>query len=64
MFAVPLATPVMIPDEAPTVATAPLLVLQVPPAGVADTVVVMPGQIDSVPVIGPGGALTVTIFVW
>lgn len=54
--------PVTIPDAEPTEAILGLLLTHVPPAGVADSVVVVPGQILSVPLI-VGSALTVTVVV-
>jgi hypothetical protein len=55
-------TPVTSP-EASTVATAVLLLLQVPPAGVLTSVVVEPSHTLIVPVIADGAVVTVTIVV-
>jgi hypothetical protein len=59
MFAVPLATPVTIPD-ASTVALAVLLLVHVPPDTGCPNVVVLPIHKDLVPVIVAGVASTVT----
>ena len=63
MFDVPAATPVSVPLEEPIVATATSLLLHVPPEGVALNVVVIPIQVNDVPPITDGRALTVTSFV-
>ncbi len=64
MVEVPAATPVTIPDAEPIVATAGVLLLQVPPVVVLDNVVVAPMHVVSVPVIGDEIAeLTVTTLV-
>jgi len=63
MFDVPPDTPVTIPLDEPTVAFAPWLLNQVPPASVLDSVVVAPWHTVSVPVIAAGNGFTVTIAV-
>ena len=64
MVDVPADTPVTIPDAEPIVATAGVLLLQVPPVVVLDNVVVAPIHVVSVPVIGEEIAeLTVTTLV-
>ena len=55
--------PVTTPDAAPTVAVAVLLLVQVPPDGLLDTVVVLPMHKVESPVIADGALLTVTIAV-
>lgn len=64
MIAVPAATPITVPVE-PTVATAVLLLLHVPPDTEFVNVVKLPAQNDSGPVgvIAAGAALTVTVAV-
>ena len=59
MVAVPVATPLTTPDEF-TVATAVLLLAQVPPATASDKVVVDPAQTVVVPVIVLTEGFTVT----
>ena len=54
------APPVTIPDPNPTVATAVLLLLHVPPPGVSNKLVVNPAQTVSVPVMAFGNGSTVT----
>ena len=56
---VPAATPATKPD-ASTVATEPLLLLQLPPVNVLPSDVVAPAQMPSAPVMAGGAALTVT----
>ena len=62
MVEVPDETPVTTPEEF-MVATAMLLLLQTPPDGLLDRVVVLPAQTLVVPVIGEttGKAFTVTV---
>ena len=62
MVAVPMATPVTIPDEVPTVAIVVPPLLQVPPPIELCSAVVPPGQTLGVPVIGATG-LTVIVAV-
>jgi hypothetical protein len=59
----PVATPVTIPLDAPTVATAAMPLLQVPPVVVPPNVTVLPSHTDETPVMVPatGIVLTVTI---
>ena len=57
----PCPTPLITP--AAVVATAVLLLLQVPPAGVLASVVVRPSQTDEVPVMFVGTGLTVAMAV-
>ena len=52
--------PATIPDDEPTVATAALLVLQVPLGVTSFKVVVAPTHTPSVPVIAAGNGFTVT----
>ena len=54
---VPATTPVV-----PTVAASVLLLLHVPPAGVAVSVVTFVAQTTAVPAMAVGSALTVTCF--
>jgi hypothetical protein len=56
----PSATPVTTPVVLPTVATAVLAELQVPPVVVDDSDVVVPAHSVVVPVIAAGRLLTVT----
>lgn len=66
IVALPAATPVAIPVDEPTVATAVLLLLHVPPVVALFSVVVAPTHAESVPVIVPavdGAAFTVAIAV-
>jgi hypothetical protein len=58
-----LVPPVNDPEVSPMVATVVLLLLHVPPVVTSINVVVVPGQILSVPVIVDGIGLTVTIVV-
>jgi hypothetical protein len=58
----PAAIPVNIPEEDPIVATAVLLLLQLPP-GISVKTVVPPTQTLAVPVIGKGAFGTVTVVV-
>jgi hypothetical protein len=60
---VPKALPVTIPEEEPIEAIAVLLLLHVPPVGVLLSVVVAPKQAISVPVMGEGKLVTVTVVV-
>jgi len=53
--------PVTTPDDPPTVALALLLLVQVPPDGLLDTVVVLPMHKVESPVIADGVLLIVTI---
>ena len=50
--------PVTTPLPRPTVAIAGLLLVHVPPAGEPVSVVVVPWQVLSAPLIGAGGAFT------
>jgi hypothetical protein len=59
MTEVPKATVFTMPVPEPTVATAVLLLLQVPP--VFTSVAVLPKQILVTPVVGPGKGLTVMV---
>jgi hypothetical protein len=61
MVTVPEETPVTIPVEEPTVATAVLLLIQVPPNVVSLNVAVDPEQIPETPAIAPGEGLIVTV---
>ncbi len=63
IFDVPAVTPVRAAFDEPIVATAVVLLLQVPPAGVALSVVVIPIHVCVVPLITDGRAFTVTSFV-
>ena len=64
MVEVPADTPVTMPLAEPIVATAGVLLLQVPPVVVLERVVVAPMHVVSVPVIGEEIAeLTVTTLV-
>jgi len=63
MFGVPVATPVTIPDDVPTVANDVLLLVHVPPDGVLFSVVVKPTHTLGVPVIVVGVVLTVIVFI-
>lgn len=60
---VPATTPVTTPEREPTVATAGVLLVQVPPGVVLASVVVLPVQTDKDPDIAPTEALTVTVTV-
>jgi hypothetical protein len=57
MTVVPEEMPVTMPFEDPTVPTAALLLLHMPPAVILLKVVVAPTQVPSVPVIGDNGLL-------
>ena len=59
----PGATPVIIPDEEPMVATEPLLVVQIPPPTELPSVVDPPAHTVKVPVMVPGAGVTVAIVV-
>jgi len=58
---VPNAIAVTSPDEDPTVATAGLALLHVPPVVVVVSVVVCPAQSRNTPLIPPGNGLIDTI---
>jgi hypothetical protein len=60
MMAVPAEVPNTRPDEAPIVATAALLVVQLPPVVLLVSVVEVPAQIADTPDIAAGCGLTVT----
>jgi hypothetical protein len=60
ILVVPAVTPEAIPVEEPMVATARVVLLHVPPAGVELSVVVLPIQADRVPPIADGRAVTET----
>jgi hypothetical protein len=51
------------PEPVPTVASAVLLLLHIPPVLVVLKVVVEPAQTDRMPVIGAAAELTVMVFV-
>lgn len=59
----PAAAPVTMPDAVPTVATVVLLLVQVPPPVVLDSVAVVPEHIDNAPdgVMATGVVYTVTV---
>ncbi len=57
----PAVTPVAIPEADPIVATPVLPLLHVPPGVASPREVVNPTQTDSVPVIGAGSGVTVTV---
>ena len=59
----PLDTPLTVPDDDPTVAIAVLLLVQTPPVGDEDNVVVDPVHTESVPDIAEGAVFTVTALV-
>lgn len=61
MFTIPAASPVTIPEVKPTVATVGSALTHVPPAGVDDSVVVLPAHSAMLPEIGAGAAMTVTV---
>lgn len=61
MTAVPLLTPVMIPEKKPAVAMPVALLLQVPPVVALLSVVVVPAHNTLVPVMAAGDVLTVTV---
>lgn len=64
MTVVPAAMPFTKPDKEPIVATAGLVLVQVPPVlPVTVSVVVLPTQTFSVPVMVPGLVETVIVFV-
>lgn len=63
MRLVPVAIPVTIPVEDPTVATPGVLLVHVPPGVACDSVVVEPTQVVSEPVIGPGVVTTFTVVI-
>ncbi len=63
MIDVPAATPVAMPDTEPTVATAVLELLHVPPSTVVPNVLVKPVHTGLLPVIGPGPEATTTFVV-
>jgi hypothetical protein len=58
---VPAIRPFTVPVAEPTVATAVLLLLQVPPGVTSDNVVVVPMQREKLPAIVPGSGFTVSI---
>lgn len=58
---VPAIRPFTVPVAEPTVATAVLLLLQVPPGVASDKVAVDPIQTDEIPLIEPGNGFTVRI---
>ena len=60
MIVVPAPTPVTIPLAAPIVATAGVLLVQVPPPDASDNVIVLPLQTLVEPNIALGPATTVT----
>jgi hypothetical protein len=63
---VPAATPVTTPDDDPIVAIAGVLLVQVPPDGVPDNIIVEPTHTAMVPVelvTADGNGLTVTVAV-
>ena len=64
IVALPAATPLTRPEVAPTVATAVLLLFQLPPEGVELNVFDAPIHIAKVPVIAVGKGLTVTVVVY
>jgi len=59
---VPADSALTSPVELFTVATVVLLLLQLPPLVVLDSVVLLPAQADNVPVMDSGNALTSTVF--
>ena len=59
----PVATPVTTPVVASTVALSGLPLAQVPPGTELVSVIVEPTQTILLPMIGPGTALIVTVFV-
>jgi hypothetical protein len=61
MVDVPAEMPVVIPDIEPMLATAVLLLLQLPPALASDNAVAWPMHTPVAPVITDGSGLTVTI---
>jgi hypothetical protein len=61
IFVVPAATPVATPVLLPIVAIATSPLLHVPPAGVVNSVVLLPIQALAVPLIAVGNAFTVTV---
>jgi hypothetical protein len=63
MFTVPIAMPFTIPVVEPTVATAGLPLVHVPPAVTSERVVVEPKQMFVIPVIGLGGVTTFNVVV-
>jgi hypothetical protein len=58
---VPVATPVTIPDDAPTVAVDVLLLVHVPPLTELLKVLPLPTHEVDDPVIAPAGAFMVTV---
>ena len=63
MIAVPVVTPETIPVVAPTVATATLLLLHVPPPGLSVRVVVAPVQTSKDPVMPDVMGMTVIVLI-
>ena len=63
MIEVPAATPVSVPALSAMVATAALLVPQVPPADASDKPITWPVQTSAGPEIGAGNGFTVTVAV-
>jgi hypothetical protein len=64
MVAVPAVTPVTIPLPTPTVATDAVVLFHVPPLNASDNGVVPPeAQVESVPLMGGGNVLIVTVVV-
>lgn len=63
MFTVPVPAPVTTPLEEPTVATDVLELVQVPPVGVLDRLVLLPTQVLAVPLISDGSGFTVAVTV-
>jgi hypothetical protein len=63
IFTTPGTTPVTIPVNEPTVATAILLLVQVPPPVLLVSVVVLPSHTLNVPVMGTGDGLTKIVVV-
>ena len=59
MFAVPVDTPLTIPEPAPTLATALLSLTQLPPVGELTRLVVDASQTTVVPLIAAGITFTV-----
>jgi hypothetical protein len=63
MVAVPAVMPETRPLKDPTVATAGVLLLQVPPAVGSNRTVVAPAQMELTPLITAGTVYTVTVVV-
>jgi hypothetical protein len=62
MIAVPVARPHTVPVVAPTVATAGLLLLQVPPETELVSVLHVNAHMLVIPIMGPGVGNTVTVY--